>query len=61
MRGKALHVAVFDFKGRPLGTYRNTSECAKDLKIHPNTVYRLVRNGKALKRNGMTFDIKEDD
>ena len=61
MRGKALNIVAFDFKGRPLGKYRTAEECARHFQVHSTTVYRLVRNGKALVRNGITFDLENDD
>lgn len=61
MRGKALNVQVFDFKGRPLGRYRTASECAKDIHVHSSTIYRHVKDGKPLKRNGMTFDEADEE
>jgi len=49
-------VTAFDFKGRLIKTYSSLTDCAKDLNLHLSTVRKLIKNGKALKRNGMTFD-----
>ena len=58
---KPVTVIVFDFKGRRLGAYPTVRDCGMALGIHYSTIEKLLKNGKALKRNGMTFDIEEDD
>ena len=49
-------VTAFDFKGRLIKTYDSVTDCARDLNLHPDTVRKLIKNGKALKRNGIVFD-----
>lgn len=49
-------VAAFDFKGRPLGVFKNAVECGKMFNVSSSTVRNHVKDGKPVKKNGITFD-----
>ena len=61
MRGKAYNVVMFDFKGRRLPQTRSVKECAREIGVHTSTIYRLLKTGKPLVKNGMTFDSEEEE
>ena len=52
----SVKIIAFDFKGRPIGTYDSIKECSRVLNINSTTVYRHLKDGNPLKRNGITFD-----
>lgn len=56
---KQLSVIAFDFKGRRVGTYPTFDACSKETGVNRSTLYKLVQTGRALKRNGMTFDVED--
>ena len=53
---KLTKIAAFDFKGRPLDVFNSVRECSEAFNVSPSTVSNHVRDGKPLKRNGITFD-----